>query len=244
MRINEHVYRIGNDIVAAYLLISSDGITIIDAALPGHWRDLLQGLKATNKKIEDIKAVILTHGDSDHLGFAERLRSQYQVPVFIHRDDAERAKGKIKTKTTKQEKRLGPASKFLLYAGIKGGAKTRWLKEVIDIDRTQELALPGNPQIISLPGHSPGSIAVYSREADAVFVGDALTTRNVLTGDNKPQLGPFSDDLSTAKDSLQKLAHINAKWVLPGHGSPWQLGTQRLLCEMFKNPSYDKDLTL
>ncbi len=44
------------------------------------------------------------------------------------------------------------------------------------------LPLPGAPQIVGMPGHSPGSVAVYVPLADAVFVGDALTTRHVLTG--------------------------------------------------------------
>jgi hypothetical protein len=40
MQLAPHLYRIGNDIVAAYLVVTDDGITVIDAGLPGHWRDL------------------------------------------------------------------------------------------------------------------------------------------------------------------------------------------------------------
>ncbi len=53
---------------------------------------------------------------------------------------------------------------------------------------------PGSPRIIGMPGHSPGSIAIHVPAADAVFVGDALTTRHVLTGEHGPQPAPFTDD--------------------------------------------------
>jgi glyoxylase-like metal-dependent hydrolase (beta-lactamase superfamily II) len=84
--------------------------------------------------------------------------------------------------------------------------------------------LPGHPRIIGMPGHSPGSIAVFVSAADAVFVGDALTTRNVLTGKIGPQPAPFTDVPVQALDSLARLNEVEATWVLPGHGAPWNGG--------------------
>ena len=74
MELAPSLHRIGNDIVAAYLVDSPEGVTIIDAGLPGLWRDLLAELGAMGRTLDDIRGVILTHGDSDHVGFAERLR--------------------------------------------------------------------------------------------------------------------------------------------------------------------------
>ncbi len=45
VELGPHLHRIGNDMVAAYLVVTADGITLIDAGLPGHWRDLQQELK-------------------------------------------------------------------------------------------------------------------------------------------------------------------------------------------------------
>lgn len=84
------------------------------------------------------------------------------------------------------------------------------------------LDLPGSPRIIGLPGHSPGSIAVHVPIAEAVFVGDALTTRHVLTGRTGMQPAPFTDEPALALQSLDRLAGIDAVWVLPGHGTPWK----------------------
>ena len=91
MKLSPALHRIGNDIVAAYLVVTPEGITVIDAGLAGHWNDLLAELEIIGRPITDIKGVILTHGDSDHVGFAERLRREQGVPVYVHPGDAERA---------------------------------------------------------------------------------------------------------------------------------------------------------
>jgi glyoxylase-like metal-dependent hydrolase (beta-lactamase superfamily II) len=224
MRLGPHLHRIGNDIVAAYLIDTDEGVTLIDAGLSGQFRELTGELSGMGRSLKDIRGVILTHGDSDHIGFAERLRRDDGVPIFIHGADAARARGASKPKTTRGRVRLGATARFLWYAGRKGGFRTTYLTEVTEIQDGQVLDLPGTPRIIAMPGHSPGSIAVHSPVADAVFVGDALTTRHVLTGLHGPQPAPFTDDPAQALASLERLAGLDATWVLPGHGTPWNGG--------------------
>lgn len=224
MKLDASLHRIGNNIVAAYLVMTPEGVTVIDAALSGHWRELLTELASIGLTVDDLKGVILTHGDSDHVGFAERLRRDHGVPVFIHAGDAERAKGGPKPATAKQSMKLGPLLGFAAYTLRKGGARTEWLTEVVEVQGGETLDLPGSPQIISMPGHSEGSIAVYVPAADAVFVGDGLTTRHVLTGTEGPQPAPFTDEPAQAIASLQAIVSTKAKWVLPGHGAPWSEG--------------------
>ncbi|MGO4536259.1 MBL fold metallo-hydrolase [Leifsonia sp. 2MCAF36] len=224
MELAPHLHRIGNDIVAAYLVDTSEGVTLIDAGLPGHWRDLLAELKAMGRPIGDVKGLILTHGDSDHVGFAERLRREHGVPIYVHPADAERAKGGPKPANAKQTMRLGPLLQFGAYSLSKGGARAKWLTEVVEVSDGEILDLPGAPRIIALPGHSAGSIAIHIPAVDAVFVGDGLTTRHVLTGTVGPQPAPFTDEPEQAISSLQALLATGASWVLPGHGAPWHGG--------------------
>ena len=226
MKLDASLHRIGNTIVAAYLVVTPEGVTVIDAALSGHWRELLTELASIGLTVDDVKGVILTHGDSDHVGFAERLRRDHGVPVFIHAGDAERAKGGPKPATAKQSMKLGPLLGFAAYTLRKGWARTEWLTEVVEVQGGETLDLPGSPQIISMPGHSEGSIAVYVPAADAVFVGDGLTTRHVLTGQEGPQPAPFTDEPAQAVTSLQAIVDTKAKWVLPGHGAPWSVGVE------------------
>ncbi len=223
MKIGPHLHRIGNDIVAAYLIDTDEGVTLIDAALPGHWRDFQRELVEMGRKVADVRGVVLTHGDSDHIGFAERLRREHGVPVYVHAADADRAKGGDKPKSSFGSARLVATLQFFGYAARKNGLRTRYLTEVIEVADGDVLPLPGSPVVIGMPGHSPGSIALHVPIADALCVGDALTTRHVLTGGVGPQPAPFTDQPVEALDSLARLAGVDATWVLPGHGAPWKV---------------------
>jgi glyoxylase-like metal-dependent hydrolase (beta-lactamase superfamily II) len=222
MRLAPHLHRIGNDIVAAYLVVDDAGITVVDAGLPGHWSDLAAELRTMGRSLDDIRGVIVTHGDDDHIGFAERLRAERGVPVYVHEADADRARHGESSSPSMRGARLGPVIAFLAYATRKRAFATKHLTEVQVVRDGDVLDLPGAPRVIALPGHSPGSIAVHSPLADAVFVGDALTTRHVLTGVRGPQPAPFTDDPTQALASLNRLADVQASWVLPGHGAPWR----------------------
>ncbi|MDQ0642679.1 MBL fold metallo-hydrolase [Microbacterium murale] len=127
----------------------------------------------------------------------------------------------MKPKTPMGPSRFGPMLGFFAYGIRKKALRPIYVKEVQEITDGDVLDLPGAPVIIGMPGHSPGSIAVHIPLVDAVFVGDALTTRHVLTGRDGAQPAPFTDDPEGADGSLDRLAGVSASWVLPGHGAPW-----------------------
>ncbi|MCF3960578.1 MBL fold metallo-hydrolase [Streptomyces fuscigenes] len=226
MRLAENLHRIGNDIVACYLVVTDEGVTVVDAGLAGHYRELEAELAGLGRTPADVRGVVLTHGDTDHLGFAERLRREHGTPVFVHGADAARARGEAKAHNSMGHAKIGATAGFLWYSARKGGLRTTYLSEVSEVAGGDVLDLPGAPRVMALPGHSPGSIAVHVPAVDAVFVGDGLTTRHVLTGRRGPAPAPFTDDPEQALASLDRLAEIDAKWVLPGHGTPWDGGVR------------------
>lgn len=211
--------------VNVYLIEDGRGITLIDAGIPGQWKDLTAELADMGRSPDDIRGVVLTHADSDHLGFAERLRRERGVTIYVHEADAAQATGQVKVKNPSWGKvKVGPLVSFLWYAGTRGGLKVAPVQEVTTVSDGQVLDLPGDPRIIHTPGHSPGSIAVHSPAANALFVGDAMTTRHVLTGKEGPQPAPFTLDPAAALTSLGLWRDVDARWVLPGHGYPWDGG--------------------
>jgi Zn-dependent hydrolases, including glyoxylases len=229
MELRPGLHRIGNDLIAVHLIVTDVGITVVDTGLPGHWKPFLRELRALGRDLSDVRGVVLTHGDSDHIGFAERLRRETGVPVYVHDGDADRARGAKPPATGPEPKRLSAVLGFFAEALRRGGLRTTHLTEVVTMRDGDVLDLPGAPRILALPGHSPGSVAVHVPEVDALFVGDALTTRNVLTGVEGPQPAPFTDDPAGALDALDRLAGLDAGWVLPGHGAPWTGGVPALV---------------
>ncbi len=225
MKIAPSLHRLGSSLVNSYLVEEGGGVTIIDAGLPGYWKELPGELAAMGRSLDDVRAVVLTHGDTDHIGFAERLRRERGVPVYVHALDADRARGEVKKPSSGWgPMKIGPLVGFLVYSGRRGGLRVPPLTEVVTFDDGATLDLPGAPHIIHLPGHTPGSSAVHVPAVDAVFLGDAMTTRSVLTGEMGPRPAPFTLKPDEAIASLSKLDGIEARWVLPGHGDAWDGG--------------------
>ncbi len=224
MKLAPALHRVGHDLINSYLVEEAGELTLIDAGVSGQWADLLAELAAMGRSVSDIRGIVLTHGDGDHVGFAERLRRDHGVPVHVHEADAALARGETKKSAATGPMKVGPLLRFLWYAGRRGGLRTTPISEVVTVADGQTLELPGSPRIIHLPGHTPGSIAIHVPSVDAIFVGDAMTTGHVLTGATGPQPAPFTMEPSAALASLARLEGIGASWVLPGHGAPWKGG--------------------
>lgn len=225
MKLAPFLHRIGSDLVNSYLVEDDGGLTVIDAGLPGYWTALETELSHMGRSLDDIRGVVLTHGDTDHIGFAEQLRRERGVAVHVHELDAARARGEVKKANVGwRPLKIGPLGSFLWYSARRGGLRIPPVTEVVTFTDGETLDLPGAPRIIHMPGHTPGSVAVDVPAVDALFVGDAMTTRHVLTGERGPRPAPFTLEPRTALASLAKLEAVSATWVLPGHGPPWRGG--------------------
>ncbi|HZA59400.1 MAG TPA: hypothetical protein VE523_09480 [Solirubrobacterales bacterium] len=55
-----------------------------------------------------------------------------------------------------------------------------------------------------------------------LFAGDALATFSFRGGETGPQLLPFNEDASQARESLSRLERLAASIVVVGHGSPFE----------------------
>jgi glyoxylase-like metal-dependent hydrolase (beta-lactamase superfamily II) len=230
LRLAHNLHRVGSDLVNVYLVDHPDGVIVIDTGLSGHFDEMVEELAAMGRTLDDVRGVILTHGDTDHIGFAERIHRDHGVPVRIHEDDAVRARLEVRKPSTGWGPvKLRPLARFLWYSARRGGLKTRPVTDLETFSGDGELDLPGTPRVIHIPGHTPGSTAVHIPHVEAVFVGDAMTTNDVLTGASGPRLAPFTLEPDQALASLAKLEGLPAKWILPGHGPPWSGGVEEAL---------------
>jgi glyoxylase-like metal-dependent hydrolase (beta-lactamase superfamily II) len=225
LQIARGLHRIGSDLVNSYLVVDGDEITIVDAGLPGYWRLLERELAAMGKTLDNVRGLVLTHGDTDHIGFAARLYKEKGIEAYIHASDIGRARLQVKKPNSGWGPvKIGPLAGFLWYSARHGGLRIPPAEGLQPVEDGQLLDLPGAPRIIHTPGHTPGSVSVHVPAVDALFVGDAMTTRNVLTGVTGPKPAPFTLEPGQAIDSLSRIEDVNATWVLPGHGPGWDGG--------------------
>ena len=228
MQLAPGLHRLGSptdNTVNSYLIVEGNEATVIDAGLPADHRALLAELDSLGLALGAVKALLLTHGDTDHIGFAKWLWEEAGVPAHIHADDVTRARLEVKKPNSGWGPvKLRPVAGFLWYAARHGGLRTVAVGEVMTYADGEVLDVPGSPRIIHIPGHTPGSVAVHVPAADALFLGDAMTTRNVLTGAEGPQPAPFTLDSAQARTSLDRLEGLDATWVLPGHGPAYDGG--------------------
>jgi glyoxylase-like metal-dependent hydrolase (beta-lactamase superfamily II) len=228
-RVADGVFRLGTRLVNWYLVEDAERVTVVDCGLPRYYGQVEPGLAGLGRRPDDVAAIVLTHGDGDHVGFAERLRGAADVPVFVHEADV-----RITT-TTAQKKtessllrylRHGAAWELIAHFAAKGGLRPPPVAAVTATDDGQTLDVPGGPRVVHTPGHTEGHCVLHFERHGVVFAGDALCTRNPLTGRTGAQLMPSAFNVSSeqAMRSLDAIEATGAPTVLPGHGDPWTDG--------------------
>ncbi len=225
VEVGQGIRRIGPGLANVYLVEDAGGVTIVDAGMPGYWRALPAELAAMGRSLADVRAVVLTHAHTDHIGFAERIRTERGVPIRVHELDALRAKGQVPGPSKLGRFSVVPLVGFLLFGLRNGLMRVPPILDVATFGDGETLDVPGTPRVIHVPGHTAGSAALHFVRRDTICVGDAFVTRNVINGATGPQLFPnFNADNEQALASLSRLDGVAARLVLPGHGDTWDRG--------------------
>jgi glyoxylase-like metal-dependent hydrolase (beta-lactamase superfamily II) len=222
------IVRLGNDVVNFYLVEADDGLTLVDAGVPG-FRPQLDAVLAGRT----IDAVILTHGHTDHVGVAEHVR-RAGATVHVHEGDAAMVRDGV------EQKPEGSFARYLRYRATwrliglavrSGGMRRPKVAQVTTFADGAVLDVPGRPRVIHTPGHSEGHVVFHFADRGALLAGDALCTWNPLTGRPGPQImsAAFSVSSAQAMESLARFEEVDAGVVLPGHGDPWSDGVPALV---------------
>jgi glyoxylase-like metal-dependent hydrolase (beta-lactamase superfamily II) len=217
---------LGHPLIHWYLVADEEGVTVVDAGAPRYRPQLEPGLAQLGRSLADVPAVILTHGDADHKGFAEKLRAEQGLPVHVHAADEELTlTGKKKREASFLPYLRYPATWKFIAALAQGGLPLH-VKEVQTFEDGEVLDVPGRPRVVHAPGHSSGCVVFQFEAHNAMIAGDVLFNYNVLTGRHGPQIGPaaFNESSEQALASLDRLEGEEAGTILFGHGEPWTDG--------------------
>lgn len=81
------IHRVEDANVNWFLIEADGGLTVVDAGVPRSWVSLQEALAELGRDAAEIRALVLTHAHFDHVGFAERARTELGIPVLVHEND-------------------------------------------------------------------------------------------------------------------------------------------------------------
>jgi glyoxylase-like metal-dependent hydrolase (beta-lactamase superfamily II) len=181
----------------AWILRTAHGAALVDTGADPRGKELLAELAAQGVKPEQVHTVLLTHGHVDHWAAAHLFPN---ARVLAGPGEAALIRGEYPQKsivgklTRSMEKPPRPAK----LEELKGD-------ETLDVDGEAV-------RVISLPGHTPGSVAYLWR--DVLFTGDALVHSNKGLS-TSPFF--FSEDDHESRESLSRLRDVDFSRVADGH---------------------------
>jgi glyoxylase-like metal-dependent hydrolase (beta-lactamase superfamily II) len=193
-----------NSVINLSLILDPEkGATLVDTGLPGQ-EDLILS------QAPELKNIILTHQDLDHVGSLAALKEKNNPKVLASQTETPYIQGDKPGYKTPPPERLKqmPTFKAMLAAH-----KSTHIDE--QLQDGQRLDLAGGIKVVATPGHTPGHISLYLERTKTLITGDALTSDNGTLHGPMPQATP---DMETAKASIQKLAQLDVETIVCYHG--------------------------
>lgn len=199
-------------------LVREKGAVLIDAGYPDLTKSFTKFLDHHQVKPDEIKLIVLTHGDFDHVGGARELKEITGADIAIHEKDRQNLEEGI-FHWPEGVTRWGKISRAMLKPLMEKKAAFPGVKADLvlgDNDQSlEEFGIAG--KIVYTPGHTYGSVSVLLDSGEA-FIGCLAHNRAPFV--LKPGLPIYAKDISLLKESLKKVIDRGAKILYPGHGKP------------------------
>ena len=184
-------------------LIVEDELTLVDAGHRGSIIALRRYLDSIDRDISEITRIVCTHGHPDHIGGVHEIARASGAKIFMHPADMERLRI-----------RLGEVFSGRPRPGAIIAYLTRAPSDATPLADGEVLPGLGGLRVIHTPGHTPGSVCLYSSTRRLIIVGDILQRlRGAVTLPNYV----FTDDMALARQSIARLAELDIDTILFSH---------------------------
>ncbi|MBC5857593.1 MBL fold metallo-hydrolase [Campylobacter jejuni] len=174
-----------------YILFTKKGEFIID---PG-----VDALLFIKQHVKNPLAILNTHGHYDHIWDNAKVKKEYNIPIYIHKNDA-----------------------FMLHDNFNQGYDSSDADFLVDNEDILNIC-GVDFRFHFLPGHTPGCTMIEIVGKNIMFSGDFLFYRSIGRWDF-----PYSD-ANLMKQSLEKVMTYKEDFkLLPGHGQETTLKEEQV----------------
>ncbi len=201
----------------AYVWEGTDGLTLIDTGLPGSAPAIAEALRGLGHSPTEVRRVVLTHAHFDHTGSAAEIAAWGQAAVYAHRAEAPAIRGAAQLPGPNLEDWERPIHAQVAANLPPTPPSPEPVQVSHELDDGDVIDLGGtSATALSVPGHTPGSLALFLPGPGVLFAGDTIAR----TSRGEVIAGVFNIDPAQTRADFRRLAALDVETACFGHGEP------------------------
>lgn len=209
----------GPNILHPVLILDSEaGHTLVDTGMPGMEGAIETALAEVGASLKDVRQVIVTHHDLDHIGSLEAVVKASGAQVWASARETPFIQGE------EWPQKMPPQEAVAnMLADPQTPPQMRAMLErprvAVQVDRALQggevLPLAGGVWVVMTPGHTHGHLSLYLERTKTLITGDALVSD---AGQLQPPRAQVTPDMQAAGQSVNRMAELDVQTTVTYHG--------------------------
>jgi glyoxylase-like metal-dependent hydrolase (beta-lactamase superfamily II) len=191
--ISDSIHHLPDVVGGPTLLLGEDGVVVVDTGVPGAEADILAALAELGRDPNEVRHVLITHADGDHVGGLAALVAATGARVYASEHEAEVIEGRAPARS----------------------GETRESGRVDQRVRPGEtLSVHGGIEVVDTAGHTLGHVAYFLPVDGVLVAGDCVNNSDGLVA-SPPRL---TADEDKARVAVRTIAALRPRTLCMGHG--------------------------